>query len=319
VSGVAHTYQGFNNSGPANLTMVLNFWGWKGTQDDIAAVVRPSRRDVAVMPYELETFVEENAGMGAIVRSGGEIETLKAFTAAGFPVIIARGYTGPDTEGWIGHYEVVTGYDDGAGNLVVEDSLAGPHLQVPYDRVVSEWRAFNYMYLVVYPPERELEVYSLLGQHADETFNLQTAAARAAIESQSLTGRDRFFAWYNQGTSLVGLRDYQAASLAFDAALANLNLIPEPERPWRILWYQTGPYWAYYYGQRYADVLNLADETLRRMGSPGLEESFYWRGLAKLALGDPDGATADFNRSLEIHPGFIPALEQLTALGVNSD
>ena len=28
---------------------------------------------------------------------------------------------------------------------------------MPYDRLVNEWRAFNYLYLVVYPPERELE------------------------------------------------------------------------------------------------------------------------------------------------------------------
>jgi hypothetical protein len=31
----------WNYCGPANLTMALNFWGWPGDRDDVAAVVKP--------------------------------------------------------------------------------------------------------------------------------------------------------------------------------------------------------------------------------------------------------------------------------------
>jgi hypothetical protein len=47
-----------------------------------------------------------------------------------------------------------------------------------------------------------------------------------------------------------------------------------------------------------------------------IEESFYWRGMAKAALGDTDGAIADFRTSLDFHQGFEPAIYQLALLGV---
>ena len=82
------------------------------------------------------------------------------------------------------------------------------------------------------------------------------------------------------------------------------------------MWYQSGPYWAYYYTGRYWDLLNLTTQTLYVMSEPVLEETYYWRGLAKEALGDGTGAIEDLRASLEVHPGFEPALGQLNRLGV---
>jgi tetratricopeptide (TPR) repeat protein len=81
------------------------------------------------------------------------------------------------------------------------------------------------------------------------------------------------------------------------------------------MWYTTGPYWAYYYTGRYYDVLNLADITLNAISEQVLEESFYWRALAKQALGDTDGAIADLRTALSAHPNWEPALYQLDLLG----
>ena len=35
----------WNYCAPANLTMALNFWGWKGNRDDVAKVVKPGEND----------------------------------------------------------------------------------------------------------------------------------------------------------------------------------------------------------------------------------------------------------------------------------
>ena len=83
-----------------------------------------------------------------------------------------------------------------------------------------------------------------------------------------------------------------------------------------MLWYQTGPYWAYYYSGRYTDVINLATTTLDAMSEPVLEESYYWRALTREALGEVTGASEDLQTSLEYHPGFEPSLSQLARLGV---
>jgi tetratricopeptide (TPR) repeat protein len=40
-----------------------------------------------------------------------------------------------------------------------------------------------------------------------------------------------------------------------------------------------------------------------------VEEIFYWRGRALLALGDPAAALDAAERALELAPQFVPALE----------
>ena len=115
---------------------------------------------------------------------------------------------------------------------------------------------------------------------------------------------------------MIALLDYQAAAVAYDNAFALYPSIPEKERPWRMMWYQTGPYWAYYYAGRYQDIVDLATKTLDNMSEPILEESFYWRGLAYEALGDQALAIQDYQISQKVHPGFQPAINQLMRLGI---
>jgi tetratricopeptide (TPR) repeat protein len=82
------------------------------------------------------------------------------------------------------------------------------------------------------------------------------------------------------------------------------------------MWYQTGPYFAYYFTGRYEDVINLATQTLDAMSEPILEESYYWRARALLALGDNEAAIKDLNQCLEVHEGFAPCLSELAKLGI---
>ncbi len=86
LTGIRHMFQMWNNCGPANLAMALSYWGWKGDQRAPAAILKPNGRDKNVMPYEMESYVEQQAGLDAVVRAGGDLDTLKAFIAAGFPV-----------------------------------------------------------------------------------------------------------------------------------------------------------------------------------------------------------------------------------------
>jgi tetratricopeptide (TPR) repeat protein len=136
-------------------------------------------------------------------------------------------------------------------------------------------------------------------------------------ETSSLTDvRDKFFAWFNAGTSLVYLQDYGTAATAFDTAFGIYPDIKQDSRPYRILWYEIGPYIAYYYSGRYQDVINLADQTLGSMAEPVLEESYYWRALSYYALGNTTRAIADLRTSLEYHPDFAPSMTMLKELGM---
>jgi tetratricopeptide (TPR) repeat protein len=185
--------------------------------------------------------------------------------------------------------------------------------------MLSNWRAFNYTYLVPYPPDRREQVLNILGLQAYDNFNNHAAAQKAEQDAASLSGRDLFFALFNQGVNQVALQDYARAASAFDAAFANYALIPQEQRPWRMMWYQTAPYYAYYYTGRYVDVINLATQTLDASSEPILEESFYWRARALNALGDSEAAITDLQQCLVVHPGFAPCEEELRKLGIDPE
>jgi hypothetical protein len=320
LEGSVFEYQGLNNCGPANLAMALTFWNWQGDQRPVAAFTKPNRDDKNVMPYELAAFVEEETDLQVLLRVGGDLDLLKRLLAAGFPVLVEKGYDiARPGMGWYGHYQVVLGYDDARARFTAHDSYVGENQPVPYARFESAWRAFNFTYMVIFPPEREAEVRTLLGPASDETAATQIAAQRASDEIFGLEGRDQFFAWFNRGSSLVMLQDYAGAAAAYDQAYSLLPTLglDDLASPWRILWYQTGPYFAYYYTGRYGEVYSLATMKLDEGLRPQLEESLYWRGLAREALGDIDGAISDLRLSLVYHPDFAPSLAALTRMGVS--
>jgi Tfp pilus assembly protein PilF len=332
--GVTPEPQLWNNCGPATLSMNLSFYQWGKTQVEAAEALKPNPRDKNVMPYEMVNFVNSQTSLRALSRMGGDVETLKRLLNAGFPVLVEKGFEPGNLkkEGWMGHFNLVIGYNDDAQSFITQDSYLLSHppgggeikdletfpgFTMPYEDMQKDWRAFNYVLIVVYPPEKENDVLNALGPLMDENGAYQLAYERARMEATTLSDvRERFFAWFNAGTSLVYLADYNGAAAAYDSAFNLYAQIPENDRPWRMMWYQTGPYFAYYYSARYTDVINLADQTLKRMtAEPILEESYYWRGMAYLALGDNDRARAEFRDSLKYHPGFGPSLAALEQMG----
>jgi hypothetical protein len=207
LSGIRYEHQTFNNCGPANLSMALSYWDWVGDQRDTRAYLRPNHASVDdknVSPAEMVDFIEISTELDAAVRVGGDIDLLKRFIAAGFPVIIEKGHH-PGDDWWMGHYLVLNAFDDGGQRFIAQDSLIGADFSLPYAELEPWWRNFNYLFLVIYPPEREPELLSILGSQADLVENYQYAAQKARDEIPVLSGRDLYFAWYNLGTNLVAL------------------------------------------------------------------------------------------------------------------
>lgn len=313
-------HYGFNNCAPATLTMALQFWGIQVTREDVSVAVKPFAKDKNVMPYELADYVNGQTAVRAVERTGGTIDLLKRMVAGGYPVVVERGVYLRDLSGkisWMGHYQYVYGYDESQRLFHVKDAYepGGDRFKVSYDDLVIGWRSFNYHFLVLYPPENESEVMALLGPYADSTGADRLAAQIASDEVFATEGQDQFFAWFNRGSSLVRLQDYGGAAQAYDQAFQLYASLPAEKRPWRATWYMTGPYYAYFYTQRYYDVIALADKTITAASEPYLEENFYWRARAKAALGDDAGAIEDLRQSLEYHPNFGPSAQLLAQLG----
>ncbi len=305
LTGFTHIWQKLNNCGPATLAMNLNYWGWKGTQANTAAALKPDPDDRNVSPDELAAYAR-SVGLGAEVRVGGNLQLIKQLVAAGFPVILEKGIVLTDA-GWEGHYVLVTGYSDSSGNFTTQDSLQGPNFQFPYYLATESWRAFNYTYIVTFPPDRQAELQAILGADFDAQANYTHAANLARQEVASLGGQDLAFAWFNLGTNLNALGDSANAASAFDQARV-------AQLPWRMVWYQFGPYQAYYNAGRYSDVITLADSTLAQANN--IEEVYYWRGRARLAQGDQDSAIADWRAALRYNRYYQAPLQALAELGL---
>ncbi len=298
--------QDWNNCGPATLALGLRFYGWTGDQFDISDLLKPDRGDKNVNVEELVYYVRTRAGwLAAEFRVGGDLDLLRRLIAAGFPVIVEKGYTIVEGGGgWAGHYLLLTGYDDANRAFIVQDTNVGPDRRVPYDVLDEGWRAFNRVYILVYPPDAQPAIDALLGPDADPDANREHALETAQTEVEQ--NADDPYSWFNLGTNLLYFERYSEAAEAYDQALS-IGL------PWRFTRYQFGPYIAYFNTARYDDLIALADATLYRTSKA--EESLLWRGWARYRLGDLNAAIEDFRSALDINPNYLDAQYALDFVG----
>ncbi len=309
LEGMGLEYQTMNNCGPANLSMDITYWDWPTNQHITEEALKTHKDDRNVMLQEMLDYVQANTNLKGQLRFGGDIDVIKRLLSGGFPVLIERGHT-DEEDGWMGHYSIVTAYDDSTQSVQIPDTLLGM-MSMTYTELTHDWWHFDGIYLVIYPAEREQEVLTRLGNDADPTQNLQNTLAKLDARILQVNGQDLFFALYSKGSILVEMGDYLAAAQAYDQAFALYNQLEPGQRPWRITWYQVGPYLAYYYTGRYQDALNLADQTVTNTTFPSLPETWYWGGQSALMLGDKETAVRYFRRALEFYPSWDLATQGL--------
>ncbi|MDX1994995.1 MAG: C39 family peptidase [bacterium] len=309
LNGFTYHAQWWNNCGPATLTMALSYFGYSDDQGRAANWLKPNSEDKNVSPWQMVEYVNTQVSdidVYSTIRYGGTLERLKALVANQFPVIIEAGYD-PEraNQGWMGHYLLVIGYDDAQGVIITHDSYAGASLAYTYEHIEEHWQHFNYIYMPLYASAREADLMEVLGTDADPTQNLINAFEIAREEATA--DQSDPFAWFNMGSILVELELYPDAAIAFNTA-RNLGL------PWRMMWYQFGPYEAYYQTGDYQTILEIATAIRNDGGGQYVEETFYYAGLAREGLGETQRAIENYNATLAFNPNFTPARERLNAL-----
>lgn len=305
LAGLRHEWQTWNNCGPATLSYNLSYFGSPLRQEAVRQATRPNKEDKNVNPDELAAFAQSQ-GYHAIVRVDGSAEQLRTLVASGIPVMVET-WLEPKPNDGMGHYRLVTGYDDATREWIVYDSYVShgisksdPYrgIRIPYQELADLWRVFNRTYLIVYTDELVPPVEAILGSALDEAIMWQQALAHAQAEIAN-NPRDAF-AWFNLGSTLTALQRYDEAAAAFDQA-RQIGL------PWRMLWYQFAPFRAYSEVGRHSEVLALAEATLAT--TQDIEELHYWRGRALQALGQLDGARAAYDRAVALNPFFTAAAD----------
>lgn len=306
--GFRHVQQTWNNCGPASITIALSYFGWEEDQEFAASFLKPDPEDKNVSPREMVRFVNEQTGIRAVTRMGGSTQLLKAFVSQGFPVIISTGYM-PEGYDWLGHYLPVVGYDDARQVFYVYDSYMGSGengegIAVPFTNLDRDWQHFNRNFIVLYESPKENAVREILGDLADPRLAADNALEVARSEAR--TNPQNGFAWFNAGTALTALERYEEAAAAYDQA-RRVGL------PWRMLWYQFGPYEAYFSVGRYDDVQALVESNLNN-GGKYVEETFYWQGRVFEVLGRNEDAGRAFRQAVVFNPLFGAANDALANL-----
>ena len=320
LTNIQHQFQSWNNCGPATIAMALSHFEIFRKQQETADWLKPNPEDRNVSPEELVDYVRAETDLESITRVNGDLATLKRFLSHGIPVIIETGIDPPGDYSWMdwyGHYYLVVGYDDALQQVWVYDSWLGSGENPQGERVNSEdgrmidyvdfdqhWRQFNRQMVISYTAEDAELVADIIGrENFDDTTMWQRTLERTRQELEAEP--EDAYLWFNIGTIYNNLGEYELAAAAYDES-RRLGL------PWRMLWYQFGPYEAYMNTGRYADVIELADVTLFQR--PYFEESYYYRGIAKIAIGETREGQRDLQAAADFNPRYQLAQDALASL-----
>ncbi len=308
LTGITPVKQGWNNCGPANITMALSYYGWTQSQDYALGFLKPDREDKNVNPWELVNFVNDQSQIRALYRVGGDMQLIKRLISSGMPVLIETGYMFEGSD-WLGHYQTVVGYNDTQQLFFVYDSYLGTGengngMPKTYEDFDNFWENFNRTFIVLYKPDEENLVRTILGDRADVTKANELAAQTA--QQEATANPQNAYAWFNLGSSLTRLGKYQQAAAAFDKA-RQVGL------HWRMTLYQFSPFEAYYNVGRYEEIMSLTNANLLN-GGQYVEETYYWQGKVYAAENNTAKAAEAFRKAIARNRNYTAARDALNAL-----
>lgn len=301
-----HTFQSFNNCGPAALSIALSYYGISSTQEALAAEIRPYNNpqgvndDKSTPPMELADKARDY-GLIPYYRGGGDIVLLKRFIALDIPVVM-RTLLQADED--FAHYRVVKGYDDAAGEVVQDDSYQGKNLRYSYDDFLHLWKEFNYEYLVLVPPEKQAAVQAVL-RNANALDVASSWRNATRIAEQELTENPNDVrARFNLAVALYESGEPQRAIQEFEKVESRLPSLK--------LWYQLQPILAYFDTGDYGRVLQLANNILANNIS--YSELYILRGRIYQEQDRQELARAEFEKALLYNKNSQEAKSALASL-----
>lgn len=301
-----HTYQTWNNCGPATLSMTLSLFDIKKTQAEIGEYLRPiqdkkgQNDDKAVFPKEIVNYLKEQGLEGRFLVNGDQ-EKLKKFLVNDIPVIVKQLLKINDDPG---HYRLLRGFDEKNHFFIIDDSYFGPNFKLSYQRFNELWRPFNYGYIVVYRFDKKDVVEEILGEEKNKKLMYENALKRA--EKELKKEPDNIYSLFNLAESYFYLGNYLKAKEIFEKA-KKIGL------PRRMLWYHPEAIAVYNKVGEYDKVFIITEEIFKN-GNPAYEEAYFQRGIAYLGKGEKEKAKEEFQKALFYNKNYKEAEEALEKL-----
>jgi hypothetical protein len=139
-----HQWQSRNNCGPASVAILLGYYGHQVTQGQVNEQIPPGPSPCEIVQYIADRYggsgkmpsrydVIDTTLMAKIYyfprTSSARVPPIRLLLANGVPVIVLQRLA---LDSNIGHYRVIQGYDDGAGEFISDDPLLGSDYRIPY-------------------------------------------------------------------------------------------------------------------------------------------------------------------------------------------
>ncbi|MFW5703935.1 MAG: C39 family peptidase [Patescibacteria group bacterium] len=282
--------QTFNNCGPASLAMMMHWAGTPVTQEELGQQMRPYQTpygdndDKSVSSEEIVYWAEQY-GLYAIHRPGGDLDLIRTFLANGIPVMVTS-WLHPQED--IGHFRILTGFDDTSKTLYQDDSYDGPNLSIDYSTLLEMWKPFQYEYHIVVDPSKKALVEAILGNRTDLSYTWQQTLNQAH-QQLSVDNTDTY-ARFNLAVAYYHLGNYQETVKEYEQIAAQL--------PRRMLWYQIEPIQAYLEIGRYQTVRSMTAQILNNENR-AYSELYLLRGASYEAEGDNQQARYEFEQAVK--------------------
>lgn len=283
-----HTFQTFNNCGPAALSMALSYYDINVSQHELGNQLRPFQNpqgdndDKSVTLEELANKATEY-DLVAYHRPNGNIELMKQFIANDIPVV-TRTWLEPNED--IGHYRVVRGYEDNI--LIQDDSLQGKNLRYTETEFNTIWNKFNYEYLVLVPQDKVAIAERIIGEDVDKNTAWENAVELS--QKQLASNPNDIYARFNLSVALYHTGDFQGSVTEFEKVESSL--------PFRTLWYQIEPIEAYYELKNYDRVFQITDNILNNHNR-AFSELYVIRGNIYKAQGNTELARSEYQKAIQ--------------------
>lgn len=146
-----HQTQTLNNCGPASVAIVLGYYDHWVTQEEVQewAASRPA-------PCYVPWYMSDQGLMGRVYRfpvsRESRLRVIRQLLAESIPVIVLQRLE-PGSD--IGHFRVIQGYDDAAGEFISDDPLRGPDYRITYDVFARLLNRPGALFAPIYSPAQD--------------------------------------------------------------------------------------------------------------------------------------------------------------------
>lgn len=283
LGNISYYPQTWNNCAPASLSMILSFYQIDISQQFIESRIKSNKNDVHISTEELQDFMLSH-NYHLHIEDGLSVLDIIEVINENKPVMVPIWYKRSEDD-QMGHYIVITGYDDSRKIFYIKDPLDGEREYIPYEEFDHLWKVFNRTILI-----------------PDVTAGSYNFENREVVQEPY-----DFFDWYNLGVESM---DHPETALGYFRKALVL------EYPERFYWYNTKIFKTLFDTRNYRDIIHLSNETLRTCLA--IEEIWYWRAKALYALSMYDEAHISIDNALKYRDSYKDAISFKKSISVNN-